>query len=108
MENKKQTCCICGKEFEGWGHNPEPVKTGRCCDYCNFNVVLPTRISRLGIVIMKKPKVGDKIHIVNMDGEPDYKGREGVIEHIDDIGQLHGTWGGCGILPSVDEYYIIG
>ena len=46
-------------------------------------------------------KVGDKIRIVRMDDAngTDYQasmmnGKEGVIELIDDSGQLHGTWGG--------------
>lgn len=110
MENKnKMKCCICGKMFEGFGHNAEPVKNGRCCDHCNYNVVLPTRIAKSGKVVERpQVKVGDRIHIINMEDEPDYKDREGVVEHIDDIGQLHGTWGGCGLLPDVDTYIVIG
>ena len=42
-------------------------------------------------------KVGDVIEIVNMDGEPQYSGRNGRITVIDDIGQLHGTWGGLAV-----------
>ena len=43
-----KTCCICGKEFIGYGNNPSPVKEeGRCCDECNANVVIPTRIAQL-------------------------------------------------------------
>ena len=49
-------------------------------------------------------KVGDKIKIVNMDGEPNYCGRVGVVTHIDDMGQLHGTWGGLAVIPGVDVY----
>ena len=51
MEKKeKKICIICGKEFEGWGNNPDPVATeGRCCDKCNDNVVLPARLKELGI-----------------------------------------------------------
>ena len=26
------------------GHNAEPVNRGRCCDKCNNEVVIPTRI----------------------------------------------------------------
>lgn len=37
-----------------------------------------------------------------MDGEPDYSGRVGIITHIDDAGQLHGTWGGCAVIPTID------
>lgn len=53
------------------------------------------------------PKVGDKIKIISMEGEPQYSGRTGTIEHIDDIGQLHGTWGGCAIIPGTDMFVVI-
>ena len=43
--NLKFTCCICGKQFEGYGNNPAPVKSeGECCDNCNFSVVLSARL----------------------------------------------------------------
>ena len=42
-----------------------------------------------------------------MDGEPQYTNREGVVTHIDDAGQIHGTWGGGAIIPEVDDYMII-
>lgn len=42
-------------------------------------------------------KIGDRIRIVNMKGEEHYKGLEGVIEFIDGINQLHGTWGGLAV-----------
>jgi hypothetical protein len=47
-------------------------------------------------------KVGDKIRIVEMVGEPHYNGREGVIESIDDMGQLEGTWGGVRVHADED------
>ena len=53
------------------------------------------------------PKVGDTIRIIQMCGVPDYSGREGVIQHIDDIGQLHGTWGGLAVVPDGDSFEII-
>lgn len=37
-------CSICGKEFEGYGNNAQPVNNGRCCDYCNATVVVPRRM----------------------------------------------------------------
>lgn len=52
-------------------------------------------------------KVGDKIKIINMMGEPQYTGKEGVIIHIDSIGQLHGTWGGCAVIPGEDTFRAI-
>lgn len=43
------TCCICGKEFIGYGNNPWPMNSDkasekRCCDKCNVEVVIPARI----------------------------------------------------------------
>ena len=52
-------------------------------------------------------KVGDVIRIIDMDGEPHYAGREGTVTHIDSIGQIHGDWGGCAVIPGVDSYTII-
>ena len=42
-----------------------------------------------------------------MNHEPDYTGRVGTVTHIDDAGQIHGTWGGCAIIPEADEYEVI-
>lgn len=53
MDNGTKICCICGKVFTGWGNNPDPVKDkngnlfpedARCCDECNNDVVIPTRL----------------------------------------------------------------
>lgn len=51
-------------------------------------------------------KVGDKIRIIHMDGEPLNSGKVGVVEHIDDIGQIHGSWGGCALIPGVDQFEV--
>ena len=56
---------------------------------------------------MEKVKIGDTIKIIKMDGEPHYTDRKGVVTHIDDAGQIHGTWGGCAIIPKVDEFIIL-
>ena len=53
---------------------------------------------------MNKYKIGDKIRIINMEGEPNYTGKVGRVTHIDDEGQLHGTWGGCALAPEVDMF----
>ena len=52
-------------------------------------------------------KIGDKVRIIVMYGEPQYSGREGIVERIDDEGQMHGTWGGCDIIPETDSYEVI-
>lgn len=47
-ETTKKKCCICGKEFYGWGNEPWPVKeSGQCCDKCNMSVVVPARLELL-------------------------------------------------------------
>ena len=52
-------------------------------------------------------KVGDIIRIISMQGEPQYSGKMGVIVKIDSIGQLHGTWGGCAIIPEIDLFEVV-
>lgn len=59
----------------------------------------------------EKVKVGDTIRIIKMydahglDTQATaYNGRTGVVELIDSIGQLHGTWGGLAVNPDVDVY----
>ena len=48
--NKKQVCCICGKEIEGYDNNPVPYKnSGRCCNKCNLDYVLPSRMYLMGL-----------------------------------------------------------
>jgi hypothetical protein len=54
-----------------------------------------------------KVKVGDKIRIIYMEGEPHYTGREGTVTFVDSIGQLHGTWGGLAVIPGSDEIEVI-
>ena len=50
---------------------------------------------------MNNVHIGDRIKIIHMEGEPQYKDREGVVTHINDAGQIHGTWGGCAIIPEI-------
>ena len=52
-------------------------------------------------------KMGDYIRIVYMEGEPQYAGRKGYVTHVDSIGQIHGTWGGCAIIPGTDSYEVL-
>ena len=41
----KHICSICGKEFDGFGNNAEPVNDGLCCDKCNNDIVIPRRLA---------------------------------------------------------------
>ena len=45
--NMKDFKCVICKETikDQYGNNPDPVKTrGKCCDSCNWKVVIPTRM----------------------------------------------------------------
>ena len=47
-------------------------------------------------------KVGDKVEIIEMQDNPSYSGKSGIVERIDSIGQIHGTWGGLALIPGLD------
>ena len=56
-------------------------------------------------------KLGDKIRIISMEGEPHYSGKEGIINHIgtdcDGLTYYRGTWGGLSVYPHSDKFEII-
>ena len=56
---------------------------------------------------MNEVKIGDTIKIIKMEGEPQYINREGGVTHIDDAGQIHGTWGGCALILEIDTFITI-
>lgn len=56
---------------------------------------------------LNEPRKGDVIEIISMKDEPNYTGKTGTVEHIDDAGQIHGTWGGCALIPGEDTYTIV-
>ena len=61
----KKVCCICGKEFTGWGNNPYSIKNeGECCKKCNMEKVVPARLAKLSILehsCYKKPRSYDRL-----------------------------------------------
>lgn len=48
MELDNNECSICRKKYDGWGNNAAPL-TGRCCDSCNSEIVMPLRIKLMTI-----------------------------------------------------------
>ena len=58
MPSRKMKCSICkgkldvkldgnGQVYWDKGNNAEPVNNGRCCDKCNFEVVIPARMNEV-------------------------------------------------------------
>ena len=46
------TCCICHKEYQGYGNNPDPIirnSSVKCCDQCNSLYVIPFRYMQFGL-----------------------------------------------------------
>jgi len=78
----KLKCCICKKEIIpnkiGWGrgNNALPVKDGRCCDECNWSVVIPARL--------KKVKM-DKKELIKRLKECENKGNEDAHIEADEL-----------------------
>lgn len=52
-------------------------------------------------------QIGDTLRIVEMVGEPNYTGKTGAVTHIDDAGQIHGTWGGCALCADYGDVFEI-
>ena len=46
---KKGICAICGKTYDDYGNNPEPLMPfeNRVCNECNSNYVIPARLLEL-------------------------------------------------------------
>ena len=48
-------CSICGQTTSNeWPNNAQPVENGRCCNDCNTNVVIPTRLANMQAFVDKK------------------------------------------------------
>ena len=96
-------CKTCGKEVY---ISPDWVYKKDNHYYCSWKCYRQANTERKKEFVM--PKVGDKIRIRNLASIIDYYGRVGVVTGIDDMGQLHGTWGELVVVPSEDKFEIIG
>lgn len=67
--DEKRVCSICGKEFTGYGNNAEPVNDGICCNECNFEVVIPRRMTEwFGASSEESDKVTDSVKDDKVNG----------------------------------------
>lgn len=48
------------------------------------------------------------LEIEYMKDEPQYLGKTGRVTDIDSICQIHGTWGGCALIPWEDYFIVVG
>lgn len=56
---------------------------------------------------LEKTYLNKKVHVTISDPYHPIDA-EGVVELVDGIGQLHGTWGGLAAIPGVDQIEIVG
>lgn len=61
--------------------------------------------------IKEKYKLGTKVKLIKMDGEPQMpSGMTGMVRYVDDANQIHVCWDNgstLALVPEVDEFEII-
>ena len=96
-------CKKCGKEFYPTYQWRYQKRGAYYCSWTCFNHRDDDKPKREII----RPKVGDTIRILKISYISKYTGRVGVVKSIDNLGQLHGTWGGLVVVPELDVIEII-
>ena len=56
--------------------------------------------------ILEETYLNKKVHVIINDPYS-YTDAEGTVQHVDDMGQLHGTWGGLAANPEEDTIEIL-
>ena len=58
-------CAVCGLPIDdARGHNAMPVRAGRCCDQCDDEVVLVTRLVLLGVNPRLAKRAGRELYTI--------------------------------------------
>lgn len=68
-----ETCCICKKELKGYGNNAEPFRKGVCCNKCNSEFVIPSRLVYITIFTADKVKAVKELRKITGAGSLDCK-----------------------------------
>lgn len=63
-------------------------------------------ISKEEVEQLRAKYVGKKVRVI-IDDPYKYVDKVGIVQHVDDAGQLHGDWGGLAAIPGVDSIRII-
>ena len=95
---------------DGWQITPVRQENGGHCVKCWHKFELRKKIGSMDLVYSHE--LNDIVNACDFFGASYYAnipyGKEGVIEDIDAIGQLHGTWGGLAVIPEADKFIVIG
>lgn len=62
-------CAICGREINGFGNNPWPIRTAeeaRCCDGCNSEFVIPIRIVTVGADANRVETIAERLNALSV------------------------------------------
>jgi hypothetical protein len=52
--------------------------------------------------------LGKQVKIIHLEGEDGrYDGKTGTVSYVDDMGDLHGTWGGLAIIVDCDKFEVL-
>ena len=69
-----RSCIICGMAFAEFGHDAEPIRKGRCCNKCNFTVVIPARLRRAREQLVHEKAEADRQSIERLSAPPQTEG----------------------------------
>ena len=56
---------------------------------------------------LREKYVGKKVRVNILDDWNPILNKTGVVEYVDDVGQLHGTWGGLAVIPNIDDIELV-
>ena len=62
--------------------------------------------NREEVLKIKEKYTGNRVYVEMNDRQNPTYG-EGIVNHVDDAGQLHGTWGSLAAIPGEDSITIL-
>lgn len=56
---------------------------------------------------LKEKYLGKTVRVNILDDWNPILNKTGIVEYVDDMGQLHGTWGGLAVIPDIDDIELV-
>ena len=56
---------------------------------------------------LREKYIGKKVRVNILDDWNPILNKTGIVEYVDDMGQLHGTWGGLAVIPDIDDIELV-